>query len=58
MVKVGWQTCLGGMAYPHGITKSTEAEPHNLQQVLSRITEDFSHFKQEASLWPGGGEQP
>lgn len=27
MVKVGWQTCLSGMAYPHDITKSTEAEP-------------------------------
>lgn len=58
MVKVGWQICLDGVAYPHGTTKSAEVEPHSLQQVLSRTTEDYSHFKKEASLWPGGGEQP
>lgn len=47
MVKVGWQTCLGRVAFPHGPTKGTEVEPPHLQQVLSGTTEDVSHFKKK-----------
>lgn len=56
-MKAGWQTCLGGVAYPHGTTKGTEAESSSLQQVLSGTTEDFGPLKKEASLWPGSSGQ-
>lgn len=58
MVKVGWQTCLGRVAYPHGTAKGTEAESYSHQQILSGTTEDFGPFKKEANLWPGGSGQP